>query len=487
MSRISSLVKKVFKNPAILYVISRYATYFIQFINSLFIAVYLGPYYLGIWGFINLVLGYLGQINFGIPHSVNVIVSVNKDKEDYVQKVIGNGLSMILGLSIVIAVFFGIGYSGGFTIGERYEFNNYLIPVTIIAITTNLNTLLSNIFRIYGKIFAIALNQSLFPVLTLMILPFFRGSNLLWAMVIANLLAVIISFVLFIVQTPVKLKLLFNFSLIKYIQKRGWHLFVYNTSFYLILLSTKSFISGNYEVEEFGYFTFAYSLANAILLLLNAISYLIFPKILNRFANATNDHIQEILSGVRVAYISLTHLLIHFVIMMFPLFLLFFPDYQGASNVFKTTALTVVLYTNSFGYSALLMARGKEKLLSKISFSALILNLVLVSIFVYIFKANFSFVIFGTLITYLIYVFTLGYFGRRELSNALSFKHILNDIFPWRMLLPFSISVLLILLSSPEMYFILPFIAFVLLNKNDLKEMKGIGLKVIDNSKILDI
>jgi O-antigen/teichoic acid export membrane protein len=99
MSKIFGLTKKAFINPAIFYVISRYATYIIQFVNSLFIAVYLGPYYLGIWGFINLVLGYLAQINFGIPHSVNIIVSVNKEKEEYAQKVIGNGLTMILGLS----------------------------------------------------------------------------------------------------------------------------------------------------------------------------------------------------------------------------------------------------------------------------------------------------------------------------------------------------------------------------------------------------
>lgn len=102
MSKITNLVNKALKNPAILYVISRYATYAIQFINSLFIAVYLGPYYLGIWGFINLVLGYLAQLNLGIPHSLNVIVSVNKDKEEYAQKVIGNGLSMIVGLSITV-------------------------------------------------------------------------------------------------------------------------------------------------------------------------------------------------------------------------------------------------------------------------------------------------------------------------------------------------------------------------------------------------
>lgn len=46
MNLITTLIRKSLSNPAILYIISRYGTYIIQFINSLFIAIYLGPYYL---------------------------------------------------------------------------------------------------------------------------------------------------------------------------------------------------------------------------------------------------------------------------------------------------------------------------------------------------------------------------------------------------------------------------------------------------------
>ena len=56
MSKLLSLIGNSLKNPAILYMLSRYGTYAIQFVNSIFIAVYMGPYYLGIWGFINLII-----------------------------------------------------------------------------------------------------------------------------------------------------------------------------------------------------------------------------------------------------------------------------------------------------------------------------------------------------------------------------------------------------------------------------------------------
>ena len=487
MNKITNLASRALKNPAILYVISRYATYAVQFINSLFIALYLGPYYLGIWGFINLVLSYLAQLNLGIPHSINVIVSVNKDKEEYVQKVIGNGLSMIVGLSIIVILFFIISYISGFRIGDRYEFNSYLTPVIIIAVITHFNSLLSNVFRIYGKVFAIALNQSLFPIFTLILILFYRNSELLWAMVIANCFSLIISLLLFIVQTPIKLRPQFDSKLIKYIQKRGWYLFIYNTSFYLILLITKSYISGNYSVEEFGYFTFSYSLANAILLFLDALSYLVFPKMLHRFANSDNDHIQNILRNVRTTYISTSHVLIHFLIMIFPFIILIFPDYSSASDVFKVNALTIALYTNSFGYQALLIARGGEKKIAVIAFCALLLNFILVPIFINKLNIQFSYVMFATMIVYFIFVLALGKASSKELKHSAKFLVVIKDAFSFKMIIPIILSIGFIILSADDVYFTIPFIAYIILNYKELTKLKGLGLKMINNPNFINI
>lgn len=487
MKKVIKISKKIFSNKAILYVISRYATYIIQFINSLFIAIYLGPFYLGIWGFINLVIGYISQLNFGISNSVNVIISVNKQNDAYVQKIIGNGISMIIGLSFFIMLFFLVSRVMNLNIGEKYHFNSFIVPVCIIAILTHLNGYFSTIFRVYGKIFAIALNQSLFPVMTLLIIPFFRGENLLWAMVLVNCVSFIASFILFFIQRPFSIKPHFDWETVKYIQKRGWHLFVYNASFYLILLTTRSFVSGNYTVPEFGYFTFSYSLANAVLLLLSSISFLIFPKMLNRFALSDNYHSQEILETVRSAYISLSHLLIHFVIMVFPLFIYFFPDYQQASSVFKVTALTVVLYTNSFGYQGLLMARGFEKTISIIAFCALLLNIALSAFFVYAANVSFEYVIIATLITYLVYVFLLGTYGRKVLGLTSNFIATAKDTYPLRMMIPFFISFLLVVLSLPDIYFVIPFFVYSFLNFKDVLKIKEIIIKVIENPNFVDI
>lgn len=487
MSKIQITLKKVLTNPPILYVLSRYATYIVQFTNSLFIAVYLGPFNLGIWGFINLILGYFSQLNLGISHSVNVIISIEKEQEEYIQKVIGNGLTMLLLLSIFTLLFFAIGYLGIFSIGEKYNFNSYIIPISIIAVITHFNSLLSNVYRVYGNIFAIALNQSLYPFLIIFLIPFLRGSDLLWAMVIANLASVVISLIYYLYKTPIKLKFYFDYSLIKYIQKRGWHLFIYNSSFALIIITTKSFISANYRVEDFGFFTFSYSLANAILLFLTTLSYLVFPKMLNRFASADNKNIQNLLEEIRTAYISTSHILIHFLIMIFPVILLIFPNYCPASDVFKVTALTIVLYTNSFGYQTVLMARGKEKQVAIIAFFSLLTNIFLVPFFIYILKVQFSHVMFATMIIYFIYIYVSGLAGRNELEISTKFIDVLNDIFPIRMFVPFIISIIFILVSVPDYFFIIPFVLYFLLNLKDFREIEKLTIKIIKNPTFINI
>ncbi|MDD4528197.1 MAG: hypothetical protein PHF25_09260 [Candidatus Margulisbacteria bacterium] len=488
MDNFKTLAKKALTNTAILYIISRYATYIIQFINSLFIALYLGPYYLGVWGFIILILGYCGKFDLGIAHSANAILSINKNNDDYVEKVIGNSLSMIMGLSIVILlVLYSFKYINCFNIGEKYNFDEYIIIVSIIAVLTYFNALFSNIFRIYGKILLIALNQSLYPIIVLLIMPFFRSEILIWAMLIAYSFSTTISFILFLYQRPVPFKLRFSFDLVKHIQIKGWHLFVYNTSLHLIILSTNSFISSYYAIDEFGYYTFSYSFANAIFLLLSSISYLIFPKMLNRFASSNNTQINNILGNIRVAYISLSHLIVHFLIIIFPFFLFFFPEYQQASPIFKITALTLVLYTNSYGYSGLLIARGKERSLGLLTFLTLLFNIGLTYLFIVTFKFSISLAILGSMITYFFYTLYTSMNGRKNMGLNSGLISTFIDVYPWRMMLPFLISLILIITNSRDVFFIIPFTLYFFLNFNDIKIIRNLVLKVIKDPNLMNI
>lgn len=483
----NEIIKKALTNKVLHYVFSRYATYFIQFINSLFIAVYLGPYYLGLWGFITLVIQYLNQLNLGISHSVNAIISIHKNKEWYVQKVIGTSLTMLAGLSVVVILFFVANNVFHWDIGSKYNFSTYAPAVAAIGILAYFNTLFSNIFRVYGKVLEIAINQSAFPILMLITILFFRGENLLWALVGANLLSFIVSLAIYLIRKPIDLKPIYIPRLIKKIQIKGWHLFVYNTSFYLIVISTRTFVSAYYKVEEFGYFTFAFALANTILLLLNSFSYLIYPKILNRFANSNELSSITLLAKLRDTYITSSHLLVYLALLFFPLFLLLLPQYSNSSGAFSLIALTIVLYSNSFGYSGLLIAKGFEKDLGLLSFVALLINLAIVFILTQIIKVHFSMVILGTMSTYLIYVFTLTQKGRKYLKINSSIQETLKDALPFRLMAPYLLATGIAVSKITSWAMLAPLVLYLALNYKVLISIKNQIAQLILRPNSIDI
>jgi O-antigen/teichoic acid export membrane protein len=478
-------LKRTIKNKVISYILGRYATYFIQFINSLFIAVYLGPYYLGIWGFINLILQYLNQLNFGIPHSLNTIISIHKNREWYVQKVTGSALFMFIGLSLLACLFFIINELF-FDIGTKYNFSKYALTVVITTVLVYINSIMATVFRVYGKLFEIAFSQTVFPVLMFVSILFFRGENLLWALVISNLLATFSSFLLYISRTPIKIKPLFIGRLFKYIQKKGWYLFIYNTSFYLILISTRSFVSKYYSVEEFGYFTFAFTMANVGLLLLESFSFIIYPKLLNRFASGGRDKIHSLLNLLRNVYITTSHLLIHAGIFCFPFFLYFFPQYASSKEAFYLIALTLALYTNSFGYAGLLIAKEQEKNLSYLALLSLVLNIVITFILINLFRLSFSQIILSTMISYLFFVFGIGYLGRKYLGLQNNIAALLQNIFPFQLFIPFMLSLCLIFFHVSSVYFVIPLFVFIFLSRKLIFNLKQTVQGIIFNSKFID-
>ena len=72
-------LKLLYKNKILFYLVSRYVTYGIAFISSLFIAAKLGPFYMGVWGFILLILNGFSQLHLGIGNSLNVLLDHNKE------------------------------------------------------------------------------------------------------------------------------------------------------------------------------------------------------------------------------------------------------------------------------------------------------------------------------------------------------------------------------------------------------------------------
>lgn len=481
------IVSKITSNKVLNYTISTYIIYVLYFVNSIFIAIYLGPYYLGIWGFINLVIQYLAQLNFGITHSVNSIVSISKDDKNYITRILGSSIALLSLLSVFLLLFFLFSVMFNFDIGNKYHFYNYLPLVLIVAILAFYNSLLSNIYRAYGKLNEIIFNQIFYPLISLLCIFFYRGVDLLWALVISNAISSIIIFIVLIVRCPISIKPNLDVNLGKMVIRKGLYLFLYNTSFYLIIITTRSFVSAYFLVTEFGYFTFAFTLANAVLLLLQSFSFLIYPKLLNRFSKFSNEQSYSLLKDVRSAYLTVSHLIIHFAILLIPVFLLFFPKYESAQKAYPIIALTVVLFSNSFGYQELMISKSNERKLGFLAFCCLVLNLVLCFIMIKVFNVPYYLLSLGTMITYVVYVFLVGKNGIKLLNLDSDFKTVIKDIYPARIMIPYFISLLVFFTYNKGIYLCIPILVFLILNYKTILGFKKIIKLILFKPEIINI
>src|SRR5690554_2435870 len=189
-------IKLLFKNKVIMYLAARYSTYFFQFLSSIIIAVKLGPYYFGVWGFLLLLINYFRISNFGVSNAVNILIVQNKENEQKVKNLVVSALASLAILSLMIILFALYYYLFGIAFFQKYEVGVLFYVVCFIAILTHFNTLLMNIYRIKNRLFEVAFQQSAVPILVLITCFFLKDKTLVYALlgahVVGNILALLI-------------------------------------------------------------------------------------------------------------------------------------------------------------------------------------------------------------------------------------------------------------------------------------------------------
>lgn len=482
-----SLIKKILSNKIIIYISSRYLIYLLQFINSIIIAVNLGPYYLGVWGFANLIIQYFNQIDFGITQSFNAYGSIHKEDEDYVSKLLGSTIIIEVILCLLAALFLIFIQNSSIGFGNKYNFSHYYLVVILSIILNYFVPTLLSLLRIYGDIKVISICQSLLPILNFMFMFFFKGEALLIVMLWLVPVSLILGLALCLSKLPFKIKFSWNYDLSKKLMKKGIHLFLYSSSFYFILYSTRSFISMKYTVEEFGLFTFAFSLANAIILLFKSFSFLVFPKLINRLSKSGKDSL-DLIAAPRQEYMTMTHLVAHLAILFFPIFIYFIPKYGGAISMFSLTVLGLIIYNNCYGFQELLIAKGKDRKLGFIAIISLIVNLLVGLVLVFYYFVPLHIAIFSIVLSYLTFLFLLAIACRTILAIPLNYKEIIVDAFPLRLLIPYLFS-MGVSLSPYNNYFLytVTVLIFLILNWKELLNIKKTINLILNNPNLVNV
>lgn len=488
MRKLLALIKKILTNKVFFYLVTRYITYAIQFTISFFIAAKLGPYYFGIWSFVLLLLNYYSLINFGISNSANVLLVQYKEDTYKADNIIKTSLFLVGGVCVLIVLFTVYYYGVGISFFDKYSLKPFLYLISIIGILTHYNNLLSTIARVKNDIFKIAFFQSIIPVLCFITIFLVKESTLIFFLLFAYIIGNIASLILFVTDKRISYQGRCNGEDAKLILNKGAFLFIYNLAFYLIIISTKTIISFYFSVEEYGLFAFSYTLANTVLLLLSAFSFIIFPKLIDKLSSNNIDDVQYNIDLIRNNYITLAHGLVYCVIALYPLILFLLPKYADTVSLFHFIALTVLMNVNGFGYATYLLAQNKEKLMSVLAFGALLVNVVGVLFIVLVVGQSYEYVILATLLTYCIYTLLTVYFGKRILSKRVLMKDLLSDFLPRNLLLPFLFSLSIAIIERYSITLNIFCVAlFVLLNLKEIKKIKNIIKRLINKPSIINI
>lgn len=481
------IVKGALKNKIFWYIASRYGVFALQFLTTIFIAVKLDAYYFGIWSFIVLLTAIGGQFNWGIGTAVTVLCVQNKEDEQKCLDYIFNSLCLVL-LTTLLPVGIAV-YDRliGIPLFDKYHLGNLVYAVAFLVILQYFATLFINIFRFRNKLIEVMIQQTLWPVVMFTLIFFATADALLLLLVCGYIFASMVALGVFFFRSR---KELFQGSYSKEIScelmKKGFFLFLYNAGFMLITLSTKTMISNYYKVEEFGYFAFAYSLSNGVILLMESLLFLAMPKVIDLLKGKDRQACAEAITMLRKNYLVPLYLLFYIVLAGSSVFFYLLPQYSRSYLPFLLIMFTLVSYSTCFGFNGYLMAQNREKQLALLVLGGLVLNVIGVYLFIRVFCLPFEYAVLGTLIAYMIYSFAVNLCALKLLGDW-SWRTILKENLPVVQTVLWLGTLAIVLLRLHPLWLLAPLVCYIVANRKVLKEVAVNAVKLIRNEKMLHV
>ena len=409
--------------------------------------------------------------NWGIGNAATILLVQNKEDQLKSQDYIFNSFLLTFFISIIPLGFLLFDRIFGIALFDKYHLDNKIYAVVFLIVSSYLSGLLMNISRVKNRIWEITIAQLIWPTAMFSILFFATDKQLLFLLLVAYAVSSIVAIGIYLLNRQISFNGHFSVSLLKEIFVKGFFLFLYNAGFTFIVLSTKAVVSKYYPVEEFGYFSFAFSLANGILLLLDSLIFIVFHKMIDLLRGNDKEKIAQNLKMLRHNYLYMLHFLFYTVLAASGFFVTFFPQYSKSYNSFILIISSLVMYSNCFGYNTYLLAQNKEKVMALFVGLALLCNITIALLAVNILHCKFSHVILATFFTYGLYSLAVNCYAMRVAGLKRNFKALIHSNTILKLLPLYLGATLLVLAQIDKKYFVLPLVVFVLLNIIELKNI----------------
>lgn len=367
-------IAALLKSPASLYVILRYLTYGLQFVNSILLVNVLGEYSYGIYGFILMFTLYFIYLNLGVNDSLNAEYAINKDNLSVRNDLWNNAISLSIcwySFIIVGSLILLFEYPD---ILIKYEFIGYGVLLILACVAHNFSIFYATLYRIYGKTLKVNIEQILPQIGILILIIGGKSIASITSIVIVILSANVISLILYIHNPPEKFSFSLNIKVIKLLLSRGVSLLLYNLSFQLLTMLALMFVSAIFSVEQMGCYSLANSITNGVLMAGGAFLFIFFPKIINKMGQSKENGKRLIEKFKDIYIVFIDFISIVSIICVWGL--------SFAYPAYGTTLLKLYIFlivgriinNSCIGFSTYLISVKKEKLLVICGISSILLS-----------------------------------------------------------------------------------------------------------------
>jgi O-antigen/teichoic acid export membrane protein len=459
---------EIVKNKVLLFTANRYFSYGLQFLRGLLVARYLGIFYFGIWGFLMMIRQYLVYTSLGIEYAVNVELATDSKEFDKNQEEI---IHVALSGVVIIAGFLIIGGVAiqilNLPLFIKYSFSEYAIILFTYVGLIHIRQVLTNIYRVYGKLLQIGVSEFITATLPLIVAFFFRGQALIIALLAALIVSEIISVIVLIVGAPFRLSFSLLPGRIRGLISIGVPLLVYNIGFRLKMLTGRTIISAFFSVDSMGYYSFANTMTKATLLGLKAVGWVVYPDILSKTSNSIPDKAAaDTIKKVNDLYGTAVILVVYVVIIVMPLLFLVLPEYKPVEETLGILLLSQAIESLSFGYNSAAVARKQTVQVAKNSWIAVAVVGICGSL-VSFFNFDFLWVAVSILAGSLVFTILQVQLGSKVLHES-DMKRSWSKVLPTWTILSFIVTILAVLRSQITIGAILGLIIFIITNSGKI-------------------
>ena len=387
------MIKKIIKilKEDFTLIVGNYFQQFASIIFGVLIAKQLNPEAFGIFGLAILVNNYLKFLNLGGQYSINKRLSLRTDSWTAYNYLNLNVIiyPIIIGIIMIVMLLFNL----------IPTLNSYYVYIWFFLCLDNAFQLIQGVIRAKGQSELLGKSKIVTGAIIIILVPifwYFNSENDPFPLFVKLLIVPFIGLIFLFSSKEVrnfifipKLKLSKN---VKHYISEGVLLCIYVFAQDFLSSIDRFFIATYYSKYDLGLYSFAFSLASPILLVLTTIMYMDYSRHMSLFKDSTKTNFIELKNKMLKKFFSI-YIILAILGSVFVYFLLQYYLVQYISSYFVVLVILLVYIPDimCFPYTVYYVANGENKLIIKIVIVGLILSVILNLSVVYL-NANYIYI-----------------------------------------------------------------------------------------------